>query len=140
MQKTLRFLMKNRSFSSLINNFQIGIKNIYQRGKTPIFHQKYKGVLHSLFACTSIRICSYYHQNLFIQRFRGKFQYVFQTKFFPLDFEGISNNSVYCMETRRKKQTQRKKNLFTMTSVCFGIVVRNNSLIDSKQHSLEPTQ
>ena len=27
-------------------------------------------------------------------RFKGKFQYIFQTKFFPLDFEGISNNSV----------------------------------------------
>ena len=36
------------------------------------------------------------------------------------------------METRRKKQTQRKKNLFTMTSGDFVIVVRNNSIIDSK--------
>ena len=36
------------------------------------------------------------------------------------------------METRRKKQTQRKKNLFTMTSGGFVIVVRNNSFIDSK--------
>ena len=34
------------------------------------------------------------------------------------------------METRRKKQTQRKKNLFTMTSGDFVIVVRNNSFID----------
>ena len=32
-----------------------------------------------------------------------------------------------------------KKNLFTMTSGGFMIVVRNNSFIDSKQHSLEPT-
>ena len=36
------------------------------------------------------------------------------------------------METRRKKQTQRQKNLFTMTSGGFVIVVRNNSFIDSK--------
>ena len=45
------------------------------------------------------------------------------------------------METRRKKQAQRErqKNLFTMTSEGFVIVVRNNSFIDSKQHSLEPT-
>jgi hypothetical protein len=41
------------------------------------------------------------------------------------------------METRRKKQTQ--KNLFTMTSGVFVIVVTNNSLNDSKNHSLEPT-
>ena len=34
------------------------------------------------------------------------------------------------METRRKKQTQRQKNLFTMTSGDFVIVVRNNSFID----------
>ena len=36
------------------------------------------------------------------------------------------------METGRKKQTQRKKNVFTMTSVGFMIAVRNNSLNDSK--------
>ena len=38
------------------------------------------------------------------------------------------------METRRKKQTQRQrqKNLFTMTSGGFVIVVTNNSFIDSK--------
>ena len=34
------------------------------------------------------------------------------------------------MEPRRKKQTQRQKNLFTMTSGGFVIVVRNNSFID----------
>ena len=36
------------------------------------------------------------------------------------------------METGRKKQTQRQKNLFAMTSGGFVIVVRNNSFIDSK--------
>ena len=35
------------------------------------------------------------------------------------------------METRRKKQTQTQKNLFTKTSGGFVIVVTNNSLIDS---------
>ena len=43
------------------------------------------------------------------------------------------------METRRKKQTQIQKNLFTMTSGGFVIVVRNNSFIDSKEQSLKPT-
>jgi hypothetical protein len=38
------------------------------------------------------------------------------------------------METRRKKQThrERQKNLYTMASGGFVIVVRNNSFIDSK--------
>ena len=46
----------------------------------------------------------YFHQNLQVLpsesvagntlRFRWKFQYFFQTKFFPLEFEGISYNSV----------------------------------------------
>ena len=37
---------------------------------------------------------------------------------------------LYCIETRIKKQTQRQKNLFTMTS--GGFVVRNNAFIGSK--------
>ena len=32
------------------------------------------------------------------------------------------------METGRKKQTQRKKNVFTMTSGGFVTAVRNNSI------------
>ena len=36
------------------------------------------------------------------------------------------------METKRKKQKQRQKNLFTMTSGGFVIVVTNNSLNDNK--------
>ena len=36
------------------------------------------------------------------------------------------------------QQTQRK-NIFTMTSGDFVIVVRNDSFIDSKKHSIEPT-
>jgi hypothetical protein len=43
------------------------------------------------------------------------------------------------METKGKKQTERQKNLLTMTSGDFVIAVRNNSLNDSKQHFLEPT-
>jgi hypothetical protein len=43
------------------------------------------------------------------------------------------------METRRKKQTERQKNLFTMTAAGFVIVVTNNSLNDSKYPSLELT-
>ena len=43
------------------------------------------------------------------------------------------------METQRKKQTQRQKNVFTMISGGFVIAVRNNSFIDSKKHSLEST-
>ena len=43
------------------------------------------------------------------------------------------------METQRKKQTQRQKNVFTITVGGFVIAVINNSFIDSKQHSLEPT-
>ena len=43
------------------------------------------------------------------------------------------------METRRKKQTQRQKNLFTMTSGGFMIVVTNNSLSAGRERSLEPT-
>ena len=50
MQNALRFVMKNRSFSSLKNNFKIRIKS-YSEGNT--------------------------------LRFRGKKQYIFQTKFFP---------------------------------------------------------
>ena len=38
----------------------------------------------------------------------------------------------YRMETRRKKGTKRQKNIFSMTSGGFVIVVRNNSFIDSK--------
>ena len=36
------------------------------------------------------------------------------------------------METQRKKQTQRQKNEFNMTSGGFVIAIRNNSLNDSK--------
>ena len=39
------------------------------------------------------------------------------------------------METRRQNQTQRQKNLFTMTLEGFVIIVRNNSVIDGKQYS-----
>ena len=36
------------------------------------------------------------------------------------------------MKTRREKQTERQKNLFTMTPGGFMTAVRNNSLIQSK--------
>ena len=39
----------------------------------------------------------------------------------------------------KNKERNRQKNVFTMTSGGFVIVVRNNSLNYSKWHSLEPT-
>ena len=42
------------------------------------------------------------------------------------------------MKTRRKKQTQRQKNSFTLTSGGFVIVITNNSLNGSKQHQSLP--
>ena len=40
--------------------------------------------------------------------------------------------AIYCIETRWRKQTQRQKNLFTMSSWGSVIAVRNNSFIDNK--------
>ena len=40
---------------------------------------------------------------------------------------------------KKQRKKQRQKNVFPMTSGGFVIVVRNNSLNDSKWHSLEPT-
>ena len=97
MQNILRFLMKSISFSSLINNFKIRIKSYLSKRKNWYFSSEIWG----RFAFT---FCRYFHQNLQVLpsesvagntlRFRGKFQYIFQTKFFPLEFEGISYNSV----------------------------------------------
>ena len=97
MQNALRFVIKNRSFSSLKNNFKIRIKSYLSQRKNLYFSSKILG----LFAFT---FCRYFHQNLQVLpsesvagntlRFRGKKQYIFQTKFFPLEFEGISYNSV----------------------------------------------
>ena len=96
MQNALRFVMKNKSFSSLINNFK-RIKTYLSKRKNFYFSSKIWG----RFAFT---FCRYFHQNLQVLpsesvagdtlRFGGKFQYIFQTKFFPLEFEGISYNSV----------------------------------------------
>ena len=96
MQNAFRFLMKNRSFSSLINKFKIRIKKYLLKRKNFYFSSKNWG----RFAFT---FCRYFHHNLQvlpsesvagnILRFRGKRQYIFQTKFFPLEFEGISYNS-----------------------------------------------
>ena len=77
---------------------KLGSKVIYQRGKTYVFHQKSEDILHSLFAGTSnqkmraLPSAGTFHQNLRViyllqvitLRFRRKFQYIFQTKFFPL--------------------------------------------------------
>ena len=92
----LRFVMKNRSISSLINNFKIRIKSYLSERKSFYFSSEIWG----RFAFT---FCGYFHQNLQVLpsesvagntlRFRGKFQYIFQTKFFPLEYEGISYNS-----------------------------------------------
>ena len=99
MQNALRFVMKNRSFSSLINNFKIRIKSYLSKRKNFYFSSEIWG----RFAFT---FCRYFHQNLQVLpsesvagntlRFRGKKQYIFQTKFFPLEFEGILYNSVLC--------------------------------------------
>ena len=105
MQNALRFVMKNRSFSSLINNFKIRIKSYLSKRKNFYFSSEIWG----RFAFT---FCRYFHQNLQVLpsesvagntfRFRGKFQYIFQTKFFPLEFEGISYNSVEHYRKRSK--------------------------------------
>ena len=97
MQNALRFVMKNRSFSSLINNFKIRIKSYSSKRKNLYFSSEIQG----RFAFT---FCRYFHHNLQVLPsnsvagntliFRGKFQYIFQTKFFPLEFEGISYHSV----------------------------------------------
>ena len=87
MQNALRFVMKNRSFSSLKNNFKIRIKSYLSKRKNFYFSSEIWG----RFAFT---FCRYFHQNLQVLpsesvagntlRFRGKKQYIFQTKFFPL--------------------------------------------------------
>ena len=97
MQNTLRFVMKNRSFSSLINNFKIRIKSYLSKWKNFYFSSE-------IWGCFAFTFCRYFHQNLQVLpsesvagnalRFRGKFPYTFQTKFFTLEFEGISYNSV----------------------------------------------
>ena len=79
---------------------KLGSKVIYQRGKTSIFHQKSEGVLHSLFAGTSIRICRYYHQNLLQvipSDLEGKNSIFFRRSFFPRYALGMPsfNNSVF---------------------------------------------
>ena len=81
---------------------KLGSKVIYQRGKTSIFHQKSEGVLHSLFAGTSIRICRYYHQNLLQvipSDLEGKNSIFFRRSFFPRYALGMPsfNNSVCLM-------------------------------------------
>ena len=103
MQNALRFVMKNRSFSSLINNFKIRIKSYLSKWKNFYFSSEIWG----RFAFT---FCRYFHQNLQVLpsesvagntlRFRGKKQYIFQTKFFPLEFEGILYNSVGIYKTK----------------------------------------
>ena len=86
MQNALRFVMKNRNFSSLKNNFKIRIKSYLSKWKNFYFSSEIWG----RFACT---FCRYFHQNLQVLpsesvagntlRFRVKKQYIFQTKFFP---------------------------------------------------------
>ena len=87
MQNALRFVMENRSFSSLINKFKIRIKSYLSERKNFYFSSEIWG--HFAFP-----FCRYFHQNLQVLpsesvagntlRFRWKFQYIFQTKFFPL--------------------------------------------------------
>ena len=80
-----------------LNNFKIGIKNYLSKRKNFYFSSE----IWRRFAFT---FCRYFHQNLQVLpsdsvagntlRFKGKKQYIFQTKFFPLEFEGILYNSV----------------------------------------------
>ena len=77
MQNALRFVMKNRSFSSLINNFKIRIKSYLSKRKNFYFSSEIWG----RFAFT---FCRYFPQNLQVLpsesvagntlRFRGKRQ------------------------------------------------------------------
>ena len=92
MQNTLRFLTKNTSFSSLINNFKIRIKSYPSKKKNFSFHQNSEGILHSLFAGTSIRICRYYHQNLLQlmpSDLEGNFSIFFRQSFFPYNLKAF---------------------------------------------------
>ena len=127
-QIALRFLMKNRSFSSLINKFKIRIKKYLLKRKNFYFSSKNWG----RFAFT---FCRYFHQNLQVLpsesvagntlRFRGKKQYIFQTKFFPLEFEGISNNSVLFAINKYRNGTTiqtRHKSLCTKISPLSCII------------------
>ena len=78
-------------------NFKIRIKSYLSKRKNFYFSSEIWGHL-------AFTFCRYFHQNLQVLpsesvagnalRFRGKFPYTFQTKFFTLEFEGISYNSV----------------------------------------------
>ena len=70
-----------------------------------MFHHKSEGILHSLFAGTTIRICRYYHQNLLQiipSDLEGKNSIFFKQSFFPRYARGMPsfNNSVAQIRTQ----------------------------------------
>ena len=95
-----------------------GQKLFFKLAKKIKFHQKFEGILHLLFAGTlnqntrAFTCCRYFQSEseaiyllqllsiriwgylLFEGIYRGQWQYIFETKFFPLEFEDISYNSV----------------------------------------------
>ena len=91
MQNALRFVMKNRSFSSLINNFKIRIKTYLSQRKNFYFSSEIWG----RFAFT---FCRYFHQNLQVipSDLEGKNSIFFRRSFFPRYALGMPsfNNSV----------------------------------------------
>ena len=52
-------------------------------------------------------------------RFRRKFQYIFQTKFFALEFEGISYNSAYYTSSLQIFKRWRRPIPIVRISICF---------------------
>ena len=72
-------------------------QKLFLRDKTLFFHQKSEGILHLLFAGIVCKIyflmpSNFDEKNAIV--FWGQYPGNFETKFFPLRFEGISYNSV----------------------------------------------
>ena len=91
MQNPLRFLMKNISFSFLINHFKIRIKSYLSKRKNFYFSSQIWG----RFAFT---FCRHFHQNLQVipSDLEGKNSIFFRRSFFPRYALGMPsfNNSV----------------------------------------------
>ena len=137
MQNALRFLMKNISFSSLINNFKIRIKSYLSKRKNFYFSSEIRG----RFAFT---FCRYFHQNLQVLpseyvagktlRFRGNFHYTFQMKFFPLEFEGISYNSVWSKSYGQKSSFLDQQMAPWWRNFAVKILLRSSNNFPSWMH------
>ena len=125
MQNALRFVMKKRSFCSLINNFWSLFQSYLSKRKNFYFSSQ-------IWGCFAFTFCIYLHQNLQVLpsksvagntlRFRWKKQYIFQTKFFSLEFEGISYNSVVlCRLVVKMNSFVRFLEEFTAWQLAFEI-------------------